>query len=189
MDNGRQVTTPLKLGMRFNTDTRAFKYKEVFEEEDEKMKSEGKTNNQRMARICKDTMNSINPDLVFTTESPEDVQNERLPTLDFELWMSDNKIRHFYFQKEMKTPFVIMERSGIWYQQKFQILTNELVRRMSNIQLGEVTHREVLDKVEQFNGELKNFEYLKQAKEIVTCGLRGLKTKRKEKEITSHFID
>ena len=83
-----------------------------------------------------------------------------------------------------------MERSGIWYQQKFQILTNELVRRMSNIQLGEVTHREVLDKVEQFIGELKNSENdLKQAREIVTCGLRGLKTKRKEKEITSHFID
>merc|ERR1711954_64016 len=97
---------------------------------------QGETLNQRMARTCRDAMNHINPDLVFTTETQEDFSTERLPTLDFEIWISENNfIKHSYYQKSMKTPLTIMERSGMGYQQKYQILTNELVRRMSNIQV------------------------------------------------------
>ena len=139
----------------------------------------GETSNQRMARKCKTAMNSINPDLVFTTESQEDFPNERLPTLDFEMWINNNHIR----QKSMKTPFTILERSGMSYQQKFQILSNELVRRMSSIQIEKITHKEILEKIEQFIGELKNSEYSqKQAREIINRGLRGWKTKMRKRK-------
>ena len=69
------------------------------------------------------------------------------------------------------------------YQQKFQILSNELVRRMSNIQIEEIAHKEILEKIEQFIGELKNSEYSqKQSREIVTSGLRGWKTKMRKRK-------
>ena len=58
----------------------------------------------RMARVCKVCMNSINPDLQFTTETQEEFHHERLPTLDFEMWLDKNQVSHSYFQKPTKTP-------------------------------------------------------------------------------------
>ena len=51
-------------------------------------------------------MNDINKDLKFTVEVPENFENERLPTLDFSLWMENGLITHTYYQKGMKTPYV-----------------------------------------------------------------------------------
>ena len=183
VDDGRQVTSCLDLGMRFSKETNKFEYRDEWKTEDEMKKSEGETSNQRMARICKEAMDSVNPDLVFTTESQEEFQNERLPTLDFEIWISEGIIRHSYYQKNMKTPFVLMERSAMGNQQKYQILSNELVRRLSNIMIEEIPHNEVIEKIEEFIGELKNSEYkVNQAREIVTSGLRGWKNKIKNRK-------
>ena len=156
-------------------------------QEDIIKKNKGETSNQRMARICVKAMNSINKDLQFTTESQEDFKMERLPTLDFEMWIrEDNKIIHSFYQKPMKTPYVLMERSGTSYHQKFQILSNELTRRLSNIQIEEIPQQEINEKVEQFIKELKTSEYsVKQAKDITISGIQGWKTdKIKEKETT-----
>ena len=183
VDDGRQVTSALRPGMRFCEEKKIFIYSSLAEEQDKLKAIKGETNNQRMARICKDGMNSINPDLVFTTESQEDFPSERLPTLDFEMWISGNIIRHSYYQKNMKTPYVIMERSGMSHQQKHQILSNELVRRLSNIQIDEIPHKEILEKIEEFIGELKNSEYnRKQSREIVNSGIRGWKNKIKKRK-------
>ena len=190
VDDGRQVTSLLPLGWSFQEDSKKFEYSDEALEEDNKKKATGESQNQRMARRCQPAMNSINMDLQFTTESQEDFENERLPTLDFEMWISsDNKIRHSFYQKPMKTPFVLMERSGTSYQQKFQILTNELTRRLSNIMVEEILQSEINQKIEQFITELKNSEYsLEQAREIVCCGIRGWEAKkRKRKRENSDF--
>ena len=184
VDDGRQITSLLPLGMRYDDQIKKFCFSKEAEIEDSERRAKGEADNQRMARICISAMNSINEDLKFTTESQEDYPLERLPTLDFEMWASqDNLIRHSYFQKPMKTPFVLMERSGTSRQQKFQILTNELTRRLSNIQLGEISQIEINEKVEQFIQELKNSGYnQKQAKEIVNCGIRGWKNKIRKRK-------
>ena len=113
-------------------------------------------------------MNSINSDLRFTVESQEDFEKERLPTLDFEIWqMKDGTLNHSYFQKAMKTPFVVMARSAVPVQQKIQILGNELTRRLSNVNLKGVEQEEIIQIVEQYTQELKNSEYKnKEAREI-----------------------
>ena len=69
----------------------------------------------------------------WSEESQEDFEHERLPTLDFEMWLdSKMKIGHSYYQKPTKTPYVLMERSAMSYHQKFQILSNEMCRRLSS---------------------------------------------------------
>ena len=73
-------------------------------------------------------MNDVMEDLSFTVEVPEDFENERLPTLDFSLWMEDGIITHTYFQKEMKTPFVIMEKTAMGRHQIMEIMSNETTR-------------------------------------------------------------
>ena len=186
VDDGRQITTELEKGMEFNIETKAFEYSEEAEKIDDEMEKKGESKNQRMARLCVKAMNAINPDLEFTTETQDDFPHSRLPTLDFEMWLDDdNRVKHSYFQKSMKTPMVIMERSGISYHQKFQILINELSRRLSNIQVEEIEQTEVTEKVEQFITELKNSGYSQsQAREIVTNGILCWKNKlRKRKRL------
>ena len=90
VDDGRQITSLLDDGMRYNKEERKFTYYEEAEREDIEKRKQGESENQKMARLCLTAMNSINPDLKFTTETQEDFPNERLPTLDFEIWMEHN---------------------------------------------------------------------------------------------------
>ena len=75
----------------------------------------------------------MNVDLTFTVESVHDFANGRLATLDFECEVINNQIVYSYFQKEMKTPLQIGEASAMSDHQKFSILSNEVIRRMSNV--------------------------------------------------------
>ena len=70
-----------------------------------------------------------------------------------------------------------MQRSAMSDHQRSSILSNELVRRLSNFNLGWVDWKEALDIIEKFIQQLKNSGYeQKQTREILIC---GLKTKRK----------
>ena len=184
VDDGRQLTSCLPLGYRFSEQDKIFQYQEQAEIEDKIKKQEGESTNQRMARICLPAMNSVNPNLEFTVEAPEDFEQERLPTLDFTLWQEkDGTINHSYFQKEVKTPYVIMARSGMAVQQKIQILSNELTRRIGNINILRNGTQEYVKVVEQFTRELKNSEFqYTTAREIVTSGIRGLRTRNMRRE-------
>ena len=142
-----------------------------------------------MARVLEPAMNMINSDLKFTTESQEDYENERLPTLDFEMWLEPDGIKHSYYQKPMKTPLVLMERSAMAFQQKIQILTNELNRRLSNILIDEIPKSEINIKIEQYIQELKSSGYShSQTKEIIVSRIRGWKNRiRKRKRENKQF--
>ena len=134
VDDGRQITTTLERGSRYCDNTKKFTVTEEAKREDEARQKAGESKNQRMARVCKAAMDSINPDLHFTTECQEDYEKERLPTLDFEMWLEEGGVvNHSYFQKPQKTPLVIMAKSAMSQQQKLQILANDLTRRIYNI--------------------------------------------------------
>ena len=81
----------------------------------------------------------MNGNLRFTTEAPEDFKKDRLPTLDFVLWMVDGILFDSYFENSMKSQYTVMQRTAMSEHQKMSILSNELVRRLSNI------HREVVE--------------------------------------------
>ena len=179
VDDGRQVTSTLPLGMRYDKKSGMFQFSKEAEIEDKNKKSNGESCNQRMARICQTVMNSINPDLEFTVETPEEFENEKLPTLDFKIWQEkDQTINHTYFQKAMKTPLVVMARSGMATNQKIQILSNELTRRLSNINKNNSTQEDHNLVIEQFTRELKNSGYHhRTAQEIIISGIRGHRTR------------
>ena len=67
-----------------------------------------------------------------------------------------------------------MERSAMSNQQKIQILSNELTRRMRNVKIEDVGQDEKNRIVEQFSQELKSSGYtFSLAKTIVQSGLKG----------------
>ena len=128
-----------------------FKFSLQAKKDDDEM---NEPSNVRMSRVCKDAMNDVSSDIEFTTESPEDFKNKKLPTLDFKLWMIGGKILHSYFEKEMRTPFVIMRKSAMGEQQRMSILSNELVRRLSNV-AKEIVDEEIPEIIEHYIHQLK----------------------------------
>ena len=46
------------------------------------------SSNARMVRVCLPAINSINPNLEFTAEIPEEFPDQKMPTLDFFLWLT-----------------------------------------------------------------------------------------------------
>ena len=178
VDDGRQAGAVFRLGTRYDPTS-----KKMIISEDARMEdiTLAEDNNVRMARVCLPLMNSINEDLVFTVEAPEDFPDNRLPTLDTKLT---------YFEKSMKTPFLLMKRSAMSQHQRCAILANELVRRLSNIDVDNVQHREVLIVIEQFTQQLKNSEYTcKEARGHVVDGIRGWQNKieRRKKENSDFY--
>jgi hypothetical protein len=135
VDDGRQGGTTLRRGMMFDTDLGDF----VMSDEQLRIDiEEDEPDNVRMKKRCLPAMNSINEDLKFTTEAPEDFPSNRLPTLDFVLWLVDGILLHTYFEKAMKNQYTVMQRSAMGEHQRMAIMSNELVRRLSKI------HREVV---------------------------------------------
>ena len=102
-------------------------------------------------------INSINNNLEFTAEIPEEFPNQKLPTLDFFLWLDRaGLLNHSYYQKSMKTPLVIIKNSALRDNQRYSILSNELIRRMSNTNHVNQDMEDVINITETLIQELKN---------------------------------
>ena len=82
VDDVRQISSKIRDGLRYDVEREDWVWSAEAEVEDGKKRSEGESVDGRMARILQPAMNSINGDLVFTTELQEDFPDGRLPTLD-----------------------------------------------------------------------------------------------------------
>ena len=187
VDDGRQGSTALRRGMMFDQEQKKF----IFDEEQKRIDDElNEPDNRRMARVCLPAMNSVNPNLTFTTECPEDFQGNRLPTLDFVLWMVRGTLFHSYYEKSMRLQYTILQRSAMGQHQKMAILGNELIRRLSNIHSA-VLEEEIEPVVEHYIGQMKNSGYSrKETKEVIVCGLVGWRRKleRRRKAGKEQFL-
>ena len=109
-DDGRIVIEILKPGVRFCSEEKLFLYKKEWQEEDEES---GRSDKERTEYEVARSMNSICPDLVFTTETEYDFDKKRLPTLSFELWSEKDDLRHSYFEKDMGSQVLTMKKSSM----------------------------------------------------------------------------
>ena len=178
VDDGRIVTMVLKMGARFDSKRGVFRVMGEGMEEDILRQASGETDVGRMARILLPAINHINPDVQFTVETADDFQSGWLPTLDLDLSLRGDTISHTYYQKPMRTPLLIMERSAMSSQMKYNILSNEVMRRLFAIgddqNLGEKLR--VLD---QMTKQLRNSGYTyTQAANAISSGIRGDKKRR-----------
>ena len=133
-------------------------------------------------------MNSINSDLVFTTETERDFMNKRLPTLGFEIWSEKNGLRHSFFEKPMRSQILTMERSSQSERSKFSILVNELNRRFEMLD-EDISIEEKKGIINHFSQQLVNSGYSKdKIREIICSGLKGVMRKEmKRKERNSRY--
>ena len=184
VDDGRQATTLLRRGMRFEEETEEFVWSEEVEREDLERKELGEEDDEFMARLCIKAMNHINEYITFTTEVASEFINKKLPTLDMNLRMRDDfKITHTHFEKNMKSQIFIERESAMTQRQKFCILSNELTRRLYNIdEEDEGFRKEKEDTIENFTKQLKYSGWERnEAIEMIKSGFIGGRRRRERR--------
>ena len=178
VDDGRQITSKLKKGMRYDNEEEKFVWNEIAEKEDDRKELEGEKEDEFMARVCLEAMNQINPDLTFTAEVQSDFVDKKLPTLDFTLEMqATGNVKHSYFEKAMKNQILIEKDSAMSIKQKYCILSNEVTRRLYNVAEDEKEEEveKVLDKMTE---QLKNSGWNQnESREIIVSGYKGWKNR------------
>ena len=178
VDDGRQISELIIRGTRYVKEMKRFLWRKDWEDIDN---MENKPDEVRIAEICLPAMNTVNPNLKFTVETAYDFPDQRLATLDFAVEEVRGIIHYTYFQKSMKTPLVLMAKSAMGKQQKYSIMTNELIRRMSNVR-GNTGQNEKNRVINQYTKQLKNSGYTRaKVREIIVCGLLGLVRKEKRR--------
>ena len=178
VDDGRNLIEFIPIGVRFCEKEKLFKYKLEWEIDDKERK---RSNKERTKVEVLNAMNSISPDLQFTVEVSEDFADGRLPTLSFSLWEEEWGICHSYYEKEVRSQVLLMERSAMGKQSKYSIMTNELRRRFEVIH-ERIDMKEKIDIVNKYTQQLVNSGYDRtQIKEIITSAIRGYERKESER--------
>ena len=169
---------PVKIGTRFQDSINKFTSSEEWLREDVEAGMTRKAVTEREIRLA---MNSVNPDLKFTTETKADFENSRLTTLSFQLWSDKNGLRFSYFEKSMRSQILTMAASSQSEKSKISILINELNRRLAMMD-DEVDEEERIAIVDHFTKQLINSGYSEsQIMDFIICSLKG--RSRKEEMI------
>ena len=179
MDDGRSFMQPVKRGWKWQGGELLFSRGWELEEMQEGVTPEGKTK-----IIMLESMQGVETYLEFTVESPEDFDGW-LPTLDTNLRVEkDNQISYKFYEKPTSTNTVIRKESALSENQKIQILSQELVRRLFNT-------KETLNKeyrsliINEYTQKIINSGYSSdQVKKIILSGVKGYfgKVRRRRKD-------
>ena len=141
------------------------------EEREEGVNKEKKTSDE-----MKKVMDSIFSNLNFEMETPMMFENGRLPTLDFECFVSENKVLYSFYEKPMAKKTLIQRKSALGENVKIASLTQNLIRRMKNTSELLPDGERILI-VERYVSQLKLLGYSEvQTKRIIEAGLKGYET-------------
>ena len=195
VDDLRYVVKLLELGWILDKGTWSLKYDPEVAEKEE---AEGVSRSRKTAMIIREVMNNLTPDLSFTVELPEEFEDNKLPTLDLNLWISRKgpgeeeevaqyipaelapageegcpQLRYSFFEKSMANKRVTMANSAMDWSSQHSILAQEVIRRLetTSLQLPHMVRKEKLD---IFTRKLLRSLYTpEQARTILVSGLRG----------------
>ena len=145
------------------------------------VEDEQKTPTELTRNVLAGSMKDIESFLEFTFETCEDFENGWLPTLDTCLRVEDNNntVSYNYFEKDTCNKMTIQLRSAMNENQKIQILSQDMVRRLFNVreELGAKNRGEVVDK---YAKKLLQSGYNKeQTRKMIMNGIKGFERKRK----------
>ena len=168
VDDLRLLMGFLREGWRWIGDRIVFRMCWQKEEKAERVDLERKT-----AGEMKKIMDSIFSNLQFEMETPTMFDNNRLPTLDFELYTMEERIVYSFYQKPMAKKTLIQRRSALGENVKVASLTQNIIRRMKNTS-EDVPDEERRKIVDDYYWQLKLSGYSdEQSKKVIKAGLIG----------------
>ena len=134
----------------------------------------GRTGLARTTTILEDTMRGVYHFLRMTMENEEDFSDNRLPTLDLNIWVKeDNMVVFVFFEKTMCTNQVLHKDTALAEDTKISSLTAEVRRRMLNT--SELLPMEERTRVlDNFSQNMTNSGWsTEKTRDIIIAGLKG----------------
>ena len=130
-------------------------------------------------------MGGIEQFLNFTTETEKDFSDGWLPTLDTAIRVSEeNKILFKFWEKPTNSNRTLDRRTAMGENQKLQVLTQEVIRRLGNTYEG-LVNEDYTRIIDDFCQKLFNSGYKEdQIRRIIIAGIKGWggKVRRCEEE-------
>ena len=125
VDDSRFGLQPIRPGWRWESGRLIFKESEV-----EKDIAVGPQ--RRTTLIMNEILNSIVEYLKFTTEDNEDFENNKLPTLDCQIWIENGKIMHQFYEKPQVPNRMLLHNTALSATSLTSSIVQEGVRRLLN---------------------------------------------------------
>ena len=173
MDDGRAFLPPIKPGWRVENDELVFCLR--WAREDAALSAVERTKN-----VLADSLKNIESYLEFTTETGDDFEGGWLPTLDFSLRVNnDNQVDYKFYEKETSCKMALQSKSAMCENNKMQILSQEVVRRLYNTRdnQGATVREQILDSYAQ---KLRNGGYsVEQTQKIIVNGIKGMEGRKR----------
>ena len=167
MDDIRMILPPFKCGWRWVEGN--IMYCKRWEIEDVNLSAI-----ERTRRVLAGSMEKIEPYLRFTTETEEDFRDGWLPTLDTAVKVSpQNKILFRFYEKPTNSNRTLDKRTAMGEDQKIQVLTQEVVRRLGNT-TEDLSNEDYVTILDDFSQKLCNSGYgVDQIRRIMVAGIKG----------------
>ena len=109
----------------------------------------------RTMKIIKDIANDVDSMIQMTIDVPSRHDDKKLPVLDLKVWLSDDEqIYYMFYEKPMKSRFVMTKMSAMPMKMKITCLTQEAFRRLHNTK-QEVDENTKIDIMNNFMISLK----------------------------------
>ena len=109
----------------------------------------------RTARIIQNIANSLEPDIQLTCDTPNNHPSGRMPVLDLEVWVKDNRIMHSFYSKPMSSKYTILKRTALSDNVKKHTIFQECIRRLSNVCV-DLPWQETVRHMKDFSRKLQN---------------------------------
>jgi hypothetical protein len=128
---------------------------------------------------------TINPMIQLTVDYPSNHRNGKVPILDLEVWIvrkedGHQKVLYSFYEKAMKSKFVLMNSSAVPTMTKRGALTNEAIRRLRNCH-EDIPEEDLAKVLSDYSQKLKNSGYgAKYRREIIDGGLKAYKKQRED---------
>ena len=87
--------------------------------------------------------NTIDPNIKVTIDSPSCNSNGKVPILDIEVWVENNRINHSFYRKPIASQFLIMKRSAMSANTKRNTLFQEGLKRVTYTRGGAMIEGEI----------------------------------------------
>lgn len=98
---------------------------------------------ERTARIYREVANTVMPMIQLVDDFQSKHECGRIPVLDLEVWVEENRIHHTLYRKPMASKKVVSNRSALEKRVKHNILVEEGMRRQRHVsKLEEEIERE-----------------------------------------------
>jgi hypothetical protein len=110
--------------------------------------------------VIRDIINTIDPDIQMTGDVPSQNKSRRVPVLDTEMFMKENRIMFSFYSKPMATNYVIPDRSAHPKKVKRTTLIQEGVRRLLNVS-PDLPDQERIDVMEAFDLKMRYSGYVR----------------------------